>query len=371
MGNPNKVVVPPTNPGAPADIVDPRGYNCVRCGRHFKRQRGNFPKVQSPIYFSNQSYLTVCRHCVHEMYERYLEALGDEKAAVRRVCMKFDVYWGENVWKTMARTGVTQSRALAYFTKANLMKFGGKTFDDTLDEESVVQMEAAQEKVAEELQSIRGDDEEMSQEALKETMDYWGAGLPSDMYLELEKRRAYWASKWDTENIEPGAEALLRQVCILEVSINHDIAAGKSVEKQSNALNTLMGSLNLKPIQQKKDAMASSLTANPLGTVWKMIEDEEPIPEAEGEFKDADGIRRYIMIWFFGCLCNMLGISNKYSRLYKEEIERLKVERPEYEGDDDDVIVEDIFERAERQEEERRKALEIDQEKEDDGTDGS
>ena len=99
-----------------------------------------------------------------------------------------------------------------------------------------------------------------------------------------------------------------------------------------------------------------------------MIEEEEPIPEADEEFQDVDGIRKYISVWFFGHLCKMLGVENKYSYLYDQEIERLKVERPEYEGEDDEAIIEDIFDRAARTAEEKRKALEY-QDDEDGDTD--
>ena len=363
----------PSNPGKASTKLNPDGYKCIRCGRHFKKQTNNFPKLQSPMYMANDGFSPICRHCFIEMLNRYTDVLGDEKEAVRRMCLKFDIYWTDAIWDMLAKTNASNSRILAYISKANLVMYAGKTYDDTLDEERQIELDNAQALVISELQSIKdsGDDADVVDATAvpQEVIDYWGSGLPPEMYLELEKRLAYWNEQRDTSVIDLGAEALLRQVCILEVSIIRDIAAGKSVDKQTNTLNTLLGSLNLKPIQKQKDAMSSLLTEKPLGVVWQMIEEEEPIPEADEEFQDVDGIRRYVMIWFFGALCNMLNVNNKYSRLYNEEIERLKVERPEYEGEDDETIIEDIFERAEREAEERRKALELEGEETDDGED--
>lgn len=363
----------PSNPGKASTKLNPDGYKCIRCGRHFKKQTNNFPKLQSPMYMANDGFSPICRHCFIELLNRYTDVLGDEKEAVRRMCLKFDIYWTDAIWDMLAKTNASNSRILAYISKANLVMYAGKTYDDTLDEERQIELDNAQALVISELQSIKdsGDAADTADVTTvpQEVIDYWGSGLPPEMYLELEKRLAYWNEQRDTSVIDLGAEALLRQVCILEVSIIRDIAAGKSVDKQTNTLNTLLGSLNLKPIQKQKDAMSSLLTEKPLGVVWQMIEEEEPIPEADEEFQDVDGIRRYVMIWFFGALCNMLNVNNKYSRLYNEEIERLKVERPEYEGEDDETIIEDIFERAEREAEERRKALELESEDADDGAD--
>ena len=65
-------------------------------------------------------------------------------------------------------------------------------------------------------------------------------------------------------------------------------------EKMMSTLSKLMGDSNLKPVQESgvNDDDAS------FGMFIKKIEDEEPIPEPVGEFRDADGIGRYISTWF-------------------------------------------------------------------------
>ena len=35
----------------------------------------------------------------------------------------------------------------------------------------------------------------------------------------------------------------------------------------------------------------------------------------------------------------MLGVKNGYTKLYDEEIDRLRVEKPEYDGDDDEALM--------------------------------
>ena len=76
-------------------------------------------------------------------------------------------------------------------------------------------------------------------------------------------------------------------------------------------------------------------------------ENEEPIPEPKEEWKDVDGIVKYITVWFFGHLCKMLNIKNSYCRMYEEEIKKLTVERPNL-YEDDESAFNDIFTNAEK-----------------------
>ena len=111
---------------------------------------------------------------------------------------------------------------------------------------------------------------------------------------------------------------------------------GTKISDDINAYNALLGSANLKPSQKKVEAQASDGT--PFGVWIQRWENERPIPEPDKEFDDVDGITRYISVWFLGHLCKILKIKNSYSRMYEEAIERLRVERPEYVGEDDEEL---------------------------------
>lgn len=158
--------------------------------------------------------------------------------------------------------------------------------------------------------------------------------------MELERRYRDWT---DGANIaDPTERSLYKQICILEATINRDSAQGKAIDKNVNALNTLLGSMNLKPTQ-KKDEADSSVDGTPFGVWIRRWENTKPIPEPDPELKDVDGIVRYISIWFLGHLCKMLGIKNTYCKLYEDEIAKMRIERPEYEDEDDETLFNDIF----------------------------
>lgn len=322
----------------------PEKFYCTRCTRSFKAQKSNFPASQSPIFKENNGYLPVCRHCIDEMYQHYKACLQDEKAAIRRICLKFDIYWNEKIYEMLNKTSTTNSRVLSYISRSNLQQFAGKTFDDTLDEESqVIVLPSESDELNE---SSTGDSIFIS----TEIVDFWGSGLAPKMYEELEKRYKYWCGE-DDSKMDNGEKAVIRQICMLEVIIAQDAAQGKSIDRNVNALNTLLGSANLKPVQKRDAAIDATIEGTPFGVWIRKIEDTEPIPEPDPELKDVDGIIKNITVWFFGHLCKMLKIDNKYSQLYEEEMARLRVERPEYEGEDEETIFEDIFNRARMNEE--------------------
>ena len=341
---PKQSKITSSKPGKAAPVKEHIGdYCCTRCPRTFKRQRSNFPAVQSPVYHENGGYLHVCKHCVEEMYQHYKETLGSERAALRRICMKFDIYWSDDIYDIVNKSSTSHSRVLAYISKSNLQQFSGRTFDDTLDEEMHVDVAGV---------PIPYTDTSEAEEEIKvsdDVIEFWGGGLPPSFYVELEQRWRYWRGdiEKDADVMDVGERAVIKQICMLEVTINRDTAQGKAIDRTVNSLNALLGSANLKPVQKKKDdSLDANTEATPFGVWIRKIENTRPISEPDPELKDVDGIIRYISVWFLGHLCKMLKIDNKYSRLYEEEMAKLRVERPEYEGEDEESVFEDIFNRS-------------------------
>lgn len=343
---PKQSKIASTRPNAAAPVKQgPDRFYCTRCERSFTKQKSNVPGSQSPLWRNNNGYIPVCRHCVDEIYNHYKETLGDEKAAIRRICLKFDIYWSEKIYKMLVKTCTTNSRVLSYISKSNLYQFVGKTFDDTLDEEYAAEADktAWQLRQGDADSYVDGQDDPSIEQIDQEVIDFWGPGMTPAMYMELEQRKVYWMSHLPAGvEVGIGLEALIRQICSMEVDINRDRAAGKSVDKAVGTLNTLIGSAMLKP-SQKSDSSDSSLEKTPFGVWIKKWEDKRPIPEPDPDMKDVDGIVRYVEIWMKGHLSKMLGLKNAYSALYDKEIAKKRVERPEFDDEDDETFFSDVF----------------------------
>lgn len=319
-------------------------FFCSRCGTAFSRQKGYFPVSHSPMY-RGTGYLPFCNDCLDTMFDEYRQLLGSDREAMRRMCMKLDLYWHDSIYDMVERTAGVNSKVRNYIGKTNIIRYIDKSFDDTIadEERSGIRQAVAQDDGVQQGYLPEEAEEEII-DIPEDVILFWGPGYTPKMYLELEERKKYWISRFPTGyNFDIGEEALIRQICNLEIDINHDRAAGKSIDKNVNTLNTLLGSANLKPTQKKDDGADAELDNMPFGVGIRKWENTRPIPEPDPELQDVDGIVRYITVWFLGHLCHMVGIKNTYCKLYEEEMERLRVTAPEFEDEDDETLFDHMF----------------------------
>lgn len=324
---------------------------CFRCGKAYGRKKGNFPVSYAPLY-KGVGYIPYCRECIDTLYNTYLAQCKDAKAAVRQVCRKLDLYWNDGVFTVVERKNTTHTMMTAYMAKVVTNSYAGKSYDDTLAESGTLwefapalepeQKPEEKEEVKEEPVAPVEDTRVVEQDVI----DFWGPGLTVSQYIDLEQRKVHWLNELKKNgygaNIDIGAMSLIRQICNLELTINRDMAAEKPIKDSVNALNTLLGSLNVKPAQKKEDS-DSSADNTPFGVWIRRFENDKPIPEPDPELRDVDGIVKYILTWVYGHLAKMLNIKNAHTRLYEDEIAKYRVERPEYDGEDDDSMLYDIF----------------------------
>jgi hypothetical protein len=149
-------------------------------------------------------------------------------------------------------------------------------------------------------------------------------------YLEIEYND--WVSRYECDS--KGMEELIKQICFQLLDIKKGREANNKVDAQLKTLQDLLGSANLKPVQETG---ANATEQSTFGMLIKKWENDKPIPEPEDEFKDVDGIKKYINIWFLGHLCKMLGIENAYAKQYEEEVAKYTVSLENASGDEDEV----------------------------------
>lgn len=325
------------------------GVVCSQCGTQYAKARNNFYACYAPLY-KGTGYLSICRKCVEDIYNFYLPFCNDTRKAVRQTCRKLDLYWDDKIFDSVLRRDASKTVMSGYIAALTSRSYVGKSYDDTLAKEGTLWKweDTTAPEPAEEEQTAPDDDgeEEVSLEGVpKELIAFWGTGFSPSMYYSLDQRYQYWVSRIQKEGkeIDVGTEALLRQICNLEIDINRAQVEGRTIDKNVNVLNTLVGSLNLKPSQQKEE-IDSALENTPFGVWIKRWEDERPIPEPDPELQDADGIIKYILVWVFGHLAKMLGIKNTYSKLYDEEIAKFRATHPEYADEEDEVMLGDALE---------------------------
>lgn len=309
-------------------------FYCHRCGTAFSRQKGYFPVSHSPMY-RGVGYLPICSDCIDSLYETYCSELKDDRVAMRRLCMKLDLYWSEDIFKMMEKTVGKNSRARNYIGKTNLLKYIDKNFDDTLKEEELSGI------------AFKGDYTSNNGTEYKEIpekyIQCWGDGYDIKMYEELEQHYKKYEDWMGT--IKPNEDSIIRQLCLLEVLIRRDSAAGRPIDKNISSYNNLLGSANLKPVQMKD--LNDGDESTPMGVWLYRFEKKRPIDiidEDDPLYGKKMSTLKYITAWIVGHICKMVGAKNSYNKIYEEELAKFRVDRPELADEDDEEFLYDIFE---------------------------
>lgn len=336
--------------------VTPSVAICRMCGTAYGKLNGYFYKCYNQIYKGN-GYMPICKHCVDNLYEDFLRESKDPRLACHQICRKFNIYWSDDIYNGVITGSPARSVIAGYLTRVNVVKYRNKSYEDFLKEigmmwdipcdtqrvDNTASPEIENESGGSEVVDEPDDDIEVADEIRIE----WGPGYTNKQYIELEERRKYWVADLKKRNIDTddiNVSSLLRQIVATEIDINYGRANGLDVDKKVNTLNTLVGNAILKPSQKKSDADLS-LENIPLGVWINKFENERPLPEDENE----SVLRKFVHTWMFGHLAKMVGLRNSYTQLYEDEMEKLRVEKPEYADEDDDAVItaafgEDVFE---------------------------
>ena len=166
--------------------------------------------------------------------------------------------------------------------------------------------------------------------ARKDIKTIFGSGFTESDYLYLQDQYDDWRSR--TQLDTKSQETYVVQICLQLLDIYKDRRNNRDVSSKLKALDTLMNAANLQPKQNVSNAATDSLTFGQLIEKW---ENEKPIPEPAEEFKDVDGIGKYIRVWFSGWLAKAMGLRNAYTEECEQYINQYSVSKPEYVEDEE------------------------------------
>lgn len=162
----------------------------------------------------------------------------------------------------------------------------------------------------------------------KEITKIFGQGLSTQDYLYLQDQYDDWCARTQVDT--KSQQTYIVQICYKQLEIWKAQRVGKDTDKLIKSLNELMNGANLQPRQNVGNAATDALS---FGQLIEKIEQERPISEPNDEFKDVDGIGKYIRVWFKGHLCKAFGIDNGYSQEYEDYVKQYTVTKPTYEED--------------------------------------
>jgi hypothetical protein len=319
-------------------------FYCSCCGKKYTKQKGNFPYSNSPLFAGNGGYVTICKSCIDKYFYNLVDFFsGNEEKAADRMCQICDWFYADDIWGVCRKISSDRSRIGALPSKASLPQYKsrGITYLDTIKERASININDAEDL-------LDAKDDLADLKVRKKTISMFGMGYSMEQYKFLQEQYDDWTARCEAKT--KAQEELFKNLCIAQLNIQIAQQTGGKVKDAMDTFQSLLGSANLKPVQNNDNALADSQS---FGTLIKKFEEEKPIPEPDPEWKDVDGIAKYITVYFLGHLCKMIGIKNNYARMYEEEIAKYRVEKPQYQGDDE-ALFDAVFGGAKNGNEENR-----------------
>jgi len=307
---------------------------CTCCGKKYTQKATNFYKSFSPLFASNEGFLPICKECVENYYGSLVTFFnGNEERAVERLCQLFDWYYRPDA--SAASIGMRSTRLESYLGTIILKQYKGRGTDYLQTIRDVTENGPMITGTLPQKPDENADEFASEYLPTMEVIKRWGKGMHSEDYEYLEEQYADWLDKVKIET--KSQDELIKAICFAQLNVRNAQRYGGKVAEAMKALTDLMANCNLTP-KQESTANQQSATQATFGQFIAMIEQDEPIPEPQGAFKDPDGIRDYVSAWFYGHLAHDLRIRNNYDKEYQDAMSKYTVVRPE---DDDSVA--DIF----------------------------
>ena len=168
------------------------------------------------------------------------------------------------------------------------------------------------------------DDEQLSKrKPRREIVKLFGHGFSNEDYLYLQDQYDDWCARTQVDS--KSQQTYVVQICMTLLDIYKDRKQGKDVTKKLESLDRLMAAANLQPKQNVGNAASDSLVFGQLIEKW---EEHDPIIDEDEQFKDVDGINKYLRSWF-GWIVKSIGLKNNaYADEYEKEVQKYTVTKP-------------------------------------------
>lgn len=299
-----------TDTGSKTDKI-----KCLRCTVEKAPSSTNF-YVNTNSLFSSEK-LEICKDCI-------LKYIGNKDSIgylnrVKSILAIMDKPFIAELWELRGEEWSRYIPQLSSFHQYKGMSFGDSIFTT---------------KTMTNTEHIDDDSTDYTTEDIKDLSSLWGKGKTLEDYLFLQNEYEKLINAYESDD-SYAMQILFQEAAQQRLTIKKLREDSKSVDKELKTLQDLLGSANIKPVQETG---ANATEQETFGTLIKKYEFDKPIPEPDPEWQDVDGIKKYYQVWFLGHLCKMLGINNEYSQIYEDEMNKYTVDIPEYESDEDDAI---------------------------------
>lgn len=272
----------------PIDAKDIRtSFYCVTCGKEYTEQKKNFSYSQSPLFRGNNCYLPICNHCLDNITEQYADLLSSEENALKRVCMKFDIYINDSIIATAMKANADESKIKKIIRQSNLRQNKDKTYDTYLNEiknyaiDTPDGLDAYMQSRAYETPLDDSDKDEIiiaersreeKKAAVEKGIELFGMGYYPDEYIEMLNH--YKLLKAQTDDDDTMQDIYIKEACekhILKMRCRDDV---DKFDKMSKSYTQTVKEANLKKSVKNEVNESENTWGNFIEIIEKYTPDE-------------------------------------------------------------------------------------------------
>lgn len=290
---------------------------CPKCG-NFKSSTQFYSNTRNKSGYEHYA----CKACILDMatdYDKKEDKRKDNRDKTIDVFRKLDLPFIESDYEGQLRlladdaSGFVRQTAFQQYMimVKSLPQYRNKTFSDSEFE-------------ATDLENNSEEDVKIVQKTIRSAKKRFGSSYDNEQLMFLENDYQDWINRYECNT--KAQEEIFENLSEAKLAKRELIKKGMPTNTIDKQIQDWLSAGNLQPKQNAGNSLADSLTFGQLIEKW---ENEKPIPEPDPEFKDIDGIGKYIRVWFKGHLCRALGIDNSYSKEYDEYIDKYTVNKPE------------------------------------------
>lgn len=178
-------------------------YTCCHCGKSLSHSA--FNAACSTLY-KETGHLPICKQCIIEMYKEYYNKYKSAKKAIQRICMAFDLYYDNSVFKSCSNDDETAIIG-NYIKRLNMFQYRNKTFDNTLEGSFNFN------KIKEIKEKEQSDKQE--EEPDETSIERWGTGFSKIDYDILNSH--YKLLKESNPNSDNNQEIFINDLCYIKM----------------------------------------------------------------------------------------------------------------------------------------------------------
>ena len=299
---------------AKSDILPVREmeYRCIKCGRN-ETKPINFYKSNSALY-DNNGYMPICKDCLAKLYNRYLLGFHDIHKAIKRICMAFDLYYNDNIVDSCLKKSQATPPIGDYIKKLNLSNYKGKTFDNTIDECFLFDLDEINSTLPEKDEDIK------PITTIPESVKMrWGSGLSDNDYKTLEEHYKYL--KKANPDFDSNQEIFIMDLCQTKMQQTRAMMTGRTDDyiKLTESYRKTFAQAGLKTTPDVAESNNESW-----GTWIGMISKYTPEEYYKDKtlYKDFDGIGEYFKRFVLRPLKNLqLGTTDRDKEFFVSDEE--------------------------------------------------